>query len=76
MVRIRVLRQAHDLTIRELADRVGAHGATVSPAGLSNVENGHKRASERLLTAWAKALGVNTLDIWQEAGWPANPWVR
>lgn len=65
MVRLRDLRMAHTLTMRQLAERIGEQGVAITPAGISNVENGHKRASERLLSAWARALGVSPLDVWQ-----------
>lgn len=64
-VRIRNLREARCLTMRQLTERIAEHGISVTPAAISNVENGHKRASERLLGAWAKALGVSALDVWQ-----------
>lgn len=65
MVRIRDLRLAHGLTLAEAARRIREQGAEVTESGLSNVENGRRRASDRLLMAWAKALGVNHLDVWQ-----------
>jgi transcriptional regulator with XRE-family HTH domain len=64
-VRIRELRQAQGLTVEELAGRIGEQGVTISRSALTNVETGAKRASRDLLTAWAKALGVNPLDVWQ-----------
>lgn len=36
----------------------------VNDDGISNVENGNKKASDRLLTAWAKALGIEPLNVW------------
>jgi transcriptional regulator with XRE-family HTH domain len=64
MVRIRDLRDAHGWTLAQLADRIAEHGVKISAAGISNVENGNKQASDRLLTAWAKALGVQPLNVW------------
>lgn len=64
MIRIRDLRVAHGLSIRQLAERINEQGVSISEAGISNVENGNKQASERLLTAWAKALGVQPLNVW------------
>lgn len=64
MVRIADLRKAHGLTQEQLAERIGEHGVRITGAGISNVESGNKQASDRLLTAWAKALGVQPLDVW------------
>lgn len=64
MVRISDLRKARNWTQEELADRIGEHGVAITGAGISNVENGNKQASDRLLTAWAKALGIEPLNVW------------
>lgn len=65
-VGIRELRKAHGLTITALAARIEPiYGKSVDPDHISNVELGHKRASDPLLTAWAKALGVLPLDVRQ-----------
>jgi transcriptional regulator with XRE-family HTH domain len=64
MVRIRDLRLAHGWTMQQLADRIGEQGCDITEAGISNVENGNKKASDRLLTAWAKALGIEPLNVW------------
>lgn len=66
-VRVRDLRAAHGLTIPALVERIAEQGVTVHPDSISNIENGRRRASGPLLTAWAKALGVNPLDVWQPA---------
>ncbi len=65
MVRIKDLRLAHGLTMVQLAERIQEQGAPITEAGISNVENGNKKGSDRLLTAWAKALGIEPLDVWQ-----------
>lgn len=65
MVRIKEVRKAHNLTLEQLAERIREHGVQITDAGLSNVENGNKVASERLLIAWSKALGLDTLLVWQ-----------
>jgi transcriptional regulator with XRE-family HTH domain len=62
-VGIRILREAHGLTIPALVDRIGLQGVTVTADHISNVELGWKRPSNALLTAWAKALGINKLDV-------------
>lgn len=64
MVRIKDIRLAHGLTMAQLAERIREQGAQISEAGVSNVENGNKKASDRLLTAWAKALGIEPLNVW------------
>jgi transcriptional regulator with XRE-family HTH domain len=64
MVRISDLRKARNWTQEELADRIGEHGVAITAAGISNVENGNKQASDRLLAAWALALGVEPLNVW------------
>lgn len=64
MVRIRDLRLAHGWTMQQLADRIGELGVDITEAGISNVENGKKKASDRLLSAWAKALGLDPLNVW------------
>lgn len=64
MIRIRELRRAHGLTMAQLAERIAEHGVQITEAGISNIECGNKQASERVLTAWAKALGLSPLDVW------------
>lgn len=65
MVRLRDVRQAFTtLTLKQLAERIKEQGVPISEGGLSNVENGNKVASDRLLIAWAKALGLDPLAIW------------
>lgn len=56
---------AHGLTLSDTAQRIREQGVDITESGLSNVENARKRASDRLLIAWAKALGLNPLDVWQ-----------
>jgi len=64
MIRIKDLRLAHGWSQTDLAQRIAEFGVEVTDAGISNVENGNKKASDRLLTAWAKALGVEPLNVW------------
>jgi len=65
-VRIRELRVAYGLSVKALIERIAAEGVPdVHEDTIRNVELGHKRASRPLLTAWARALGVNPLDAWQ-----------
>lgn len=64
MVRIRDLRTARGWTIAQLVERIEEHGVKITEAGISNVETGNKQASERLLTAWAKALGSEPMNVW------------
>jgi len=79
MVRIKEVRLNAGLTMKQLADRIGEHGVAISEGGVSNVENGNKKASDRLLIAWAKALNLEPLNVWHgplrkpvEAGIPAR----
>lgn len=65
MVRLKDVRRIHTtLTLKQLAERITEQGVPITEAGLSNVENGNKVASDRLLIAWAKALGFESLDVW------------
>lgn len=64
MVRLKDVREALGLSQPQLADRIGEHGVEISVGGISNVENGAKQASNRLLIAWAKALGLEPLNVW------------
>jgi len=64
MVRIKEVRMAHGLSQTQLAERIAEQGVEITDAGISNVENGNKKASDRLLTAWAKALGIEPLNVW------------
>jgi transcriptional regulator with XRE-family HTH domain len=65
MVRIKEVRAAHNLTLVQLSERIREQGVEISESGISNVENGNKRPSDRLLTAWARALDLEPLDVWQ-----------
>lgn len=64
MIRIKDLRLSLGLSQGKLAERIAEFGVEVTDAGISNVENGNKKASDRLLIAWAKALGVEPLNVW------------
>lgn len=66
-VPIRALREAHGLSVNDLIVRIQQHGgpAKLHPDTIRNVELGYKRASMPLLTAWAKALGLTSLDVYQ-----------
>ena len=64
MIRLRELRLAHGLTMKQLADRIAEQGVSISEGGISNVENGAKQASDRLLIAWMRALGADPLNVW------------
>jgi transcriptional regulator with XRE-family HTH domain len=66
---IRQIREAHGLTLEQLADRIEEQGYArrPSPDHLSNVECGNKAPSTALMTAWCKALGLNALDVYVPA---------
>ncbi|HEY0889430.1 MAG TPA: helix-turn-helix transcriptional regulator [Nocardioides sp.] len=66
MVRLKEVRtKLTTLTQEQLAERIREQGVPITNAGVSNVENGNKVASDRLLTAWAIALGLDPLLVWQ-----------
>lgn len=65
-VGIRLLRDAHGLTIPALVERIALQGVSVTADHISNCELGWKRPSNALLHAWAKALGVTRLDVLTE----------
>lgn len=60
---IRRLREAHGLTLRSLAERIEAFGVKIDEDHLSNVELGRRRPSKQLSVAWARALGIQPLDV-------------
>ncbi len=59
--RLRLLREARRLTLRQLADKVGCTGAF-----LSQIENGHVSPSIAMLKRIAAALGVNIVDFFMD----------
>lgn len=65
-IRIRSLRESYGWTLEQLADRIAENGYPRRPSAdhLSNVECGNKVPSSSLMTAWAKALGINALDVY------------
>lgn len=64
MVRISELRKALGWSQEQLADRIREQGVQITGAGISNVENGNKRGSDRLLTAWARSMGAEPMNVW------------
>ena len=52
--RIRELRDRHDISLREFARKLG----DISPAHISDIENGRRNPSEDLLHKMAQVLGV------------------
>lgn len=65
-VPIRELRLAHGLSIEQLRDRIEVYlGKKPHGDTLRNIELGRRNASRPLMTAWAKALGLNPLDVRQ-----------
>jgi transcriptional regulator with XRE-family HTH domain len=65
-VSLRALREALGLTLDQVAERIRDQGIDASKFGLSNVETGRRRASARLMEAWARALGIHLHHIRQE----------
>ncbi|RIQ99288.1 XRE family transcriptional regulator [Mycobacteroides abscessus] len=66
-VPIRALREAFGFSVPALIERIEqADGPkNTHPDTIRNVELGYKRASKPLMTAWAKALGLSSLDVFQ-----------
>jgi hypothetical protein len=66
-VPIRALREAHGISVQDLIERIEQAGGPqkTHPDTIRNVELGYKRASNPLMTAWAKALGLTALDVYQ-----------
>ena len=66
-VRIRDLREAHGLSVKQLVERIAVIGEIeVHENTIRNIENGHRRGSVQLMTAWAIALGIRPIDVYQE----------
>lgn len=65
VIDIRTLRKSLGLSSTQLAERIAAEGVEVHPDSLLNIELGHKPASKGLMRAYAQALRVNPLDIYQ-----------
>lgn len=64
MVTLRALREAHELTGDQLADRIAEQGVDVDTDHIYNVELGRKKASARLRAAWARALRLQPVDVY------------
>lgn len=61
--KLKVLREARRLTLKQLADQVGCTGAH-----LSQIENGHTSPSIATLKKIAEGLGVNIVDFFSDDG--------
>ena len=57
--RIRELRDRHDISLREFARKLG----DISPAHISDIENGRRNPSDDLLQKMAQVLGVAIGDL-------------
>lgn len=64
-VSLRAFREALGLDSRQLAERIKEQGVEVHPDHLINIELGHKRGSDRLMIAWARAIGTKAIHIRQ-----------
>ena len=63
-VSIRAVREAYGLSIRDLMDRIAEQGHEVKDAStIRNVETGNQAPSLPLITAWARALKLNPVDV-------------
>lgn len=65
MVSLRALRHAYGLTGDQLAERIHEQGVKVDTDHLYNVETGRRKGSVKLMCAWARALRITRLDIYQ-----------
>lgn len=63
-LRLRTYRRAVVGSAERLVERIAEHGVQVHPDHIRNCELGYQRPSERLLRAWALALGLDPLDVW------------
>lgn len=63
-VRIRAYRELAVGSVADLIERIEEHGVRVSPDHLRACEIGHQRPSQRLLTAWSLALGLDPFHVW------------
>lgn len=61
--RIRELRQEHDLSLRDLGEKLGTPGNPTSPAFLSDLENGRRFPSDEMLANLAEVLGTTVEDL-------------
>lgn len=58
------LRKAKGLTLQAVCDHMLAEfGIQTDRGTISAIENGHRGASARMLSAYADALGISTADI-------------
>lgn len=66
-VPIRKYREALGVSVASLIERIEQHGgpANTHPDTIRNVELGYKRASKPLMAAWAHALGLPPVDVYQ-----------
>lgn len=63
-IRVRTYRRLVIGSAEKLAERIAEYGVKVHPDHIRNCELGRQRPSDRLLRAWALALGLDPLDVW------------
>jgi hypothetical protein len=65
LIRIRVFRESHGLSVNELVQRIKDAGyeGNLHPDTIRNVELGHKPGTKRLMVPWALALGLKPMDL-------------
>lgn len=64
MVPLRAYRKMAGITVEDLIERIAAQGVVVKNVStINNVELGHRRPSEPLRVAWARALGLSPVDL-------------
>lgn len=73
-ISMRALREALNLTLEDVVERIREQGITITRQGLNNAELGNRFASEALLDAWCRALGTKRLHARQEP--ELRAWLR
>ncbi len=66
-VPIRQHREGLGISVASLIERIEQQGgpAGTHPDTIRNIELGYKRASKPLMAAWARALGLSPIDVYQ-----------
>lgn len=57
-VSLRALREWRGMTLEELAQSIREQGVEITVVGINNAELGHRNASEPVMLAWCRALGI------------------
>lgn len=63
LVNIRSVREAYGLSLEDLAQRISEQSHPTTASTLRGVETANGPVSNKLITAWARALRLNPTDI-------------